>query len=42
MDKFVLGKDIPQFADVTAREVTVPSAVQPAKAEQKKRSAKKP
>jgi Prolyl oligopeptidase family len=42
MDKFILGNDVPQFADVAAQEVTVPTATQPAKPEQKKRSAKKP
>ena len=41
MDKFVLGKDVPQFADVTSQEVTVPSAMQPTKSEQKRRTTKK-
>lgn len=42
MDKYILGKDVPQFADAMAQEVSVPAATQPAKPEQEKGTAKKP
>jgi dipeptidyl aminopeptidase/acylaminoacyl peptidase len=42
MDKYVLGKDVPQFTDVMQQEISVPAVQQPAKTEQRKSSVKKP